>query len=240
MKYTRQSPSKRYLDLLELYSKMHNEKREDKRELFSGYSVLNCAFIIRELIKIHNAKTLLDYGSGKGFQYKNINLIDSHGNKFDSLKKYLDIENITCYDPAYIEFNQLPNSKFDGVISTDVLEHCPVEDIEWILNEIFSYSNKFVFCNVACYPAVKNLPNGENAHCTIEGYEWWKETIEKISQQYEGINYLFYLSEAPNSKEKTITNIENLPSNFTDLKVIFPFYKRVLSFINRKLSGLFK
>ena len=42
-----------------------------------------------------------------------------------------------------------------------------------IVAEIFSYARRFVYVNVACYPAEKRLPNGENAHCTVRPPEWW-------------------------------------------------------------------
>jgi hypothetical protein len=64
-------------------------------------------------------------------------------------------------------FSALPEGRFDGVVCTDVLEHCPEEDLPWIVGELFGYARLFVFANVACYPAAKKLPNGENAHCTI-------------------------------------------------------------------------
>jgi hypothetical protein len=47
-----------------------------------------------------------------------------------------------------------------------------------ILTEQFRYARKFVFGNIAAYPATKTLPNGENAHCTVQPPEWWRATIE--------------------------------------------------------------
>ena len=89
----------------------------------------------------------------------------------------------------------MPRARFDGVISTDVLEHCPAEDIPWIIDEIFSFADEFVYLNVACYPAKKLLPNGENAHCTIEPPEWWKAHFDRALGQRPGLRYyaVFYV-----------------------------------------------
>ena len=35
---------------------------------------------------------------------------------------------------------------------------------------------------MACYPAVATLPNGENAHITVQTPEWW---LNKLSKFYK-------------------------------------------------------
>ena len=50
-----------------------------------------------------------------------------------------------------------------------------------LIGELFGYAERFVFANVACYPARKTLPNGENAHCTIISVERWKELFESAA-----------------------------------------------------------
>ena len=63
----------------------------------------------------------------------------------------------------------------------DVLEHCPEQDLRWIVAEIFGFANRFVFANVASYEAMTTLPNGENAHCTVRPSEWWNAVFAKPS-----------------------------------------------------------
>ena len=111
------------------------------------------------------------------------------GGEWPSVMDYWDVDEVVCYDPCYPPFSKYPGGKFDGVISTDVLEHCPEEDIPWIIDEIFSFATRFVFANVACYPARKRLPTGENAHCTIQPVEWWKHLIEGIAASYPGVTW---------------------------------------------------
>jgi hypothetical protein len=75
----------------------------------------------------------------------------------------------------------LPTARFEGTIhgantrSGDAFQCC------WRaprLPRLFGYARRFVFANVACYPAAKTLPNGENAHCTIRPVEFWREIFD--------------------------------------------------------------
>ena len=75
------------------------------------------------------------------------------------------------------------------MISTDVLEHCPEDDIPWIVGEIFGFADRFVFANVACYPARKRLPTGENAHCTIKPPDWWEALIRTVAARHPDIDW---------------------------------------------------
>ena len=121
---------------------------------------------------------------------------------------------VRCYDPAYPKFAELPTGRFDGVISTDVLEHCPEEDMPWILGELFGYANRFVFANVACFPARKHLPNGQNAHCTIRPLKWWRQLLSEIARPRPEVLYEFRLQldeDGPRGAErveKVLTNRE--------------------------------
>lgn len=186
MEHSRAAPSPRYNALAAMYRQMHEEGEKllglSPEDTFPGRSLPPQAPRIKRLIDHTGARTLLDYGSGKGVQYRMPLVIDG-SNHFHSIKEYWGVDAIRCFDPSYAPFSALPEETFDGVICTDVLEHCPEEDIRWIIDEIFSYSTKFVFANVACYPAGKQLPNGENAHCTIKPVAWWSEILAEASSR---------------------------------------------------------
>ena len=111
----------------------------------------------------------------------------------------------TLYDPAYLPYAQFPQEQSDLVVCTDVLEHCPPEDVPWIVEELFMLARKFVFANIACYPARKYLRNGENAHCTVAPVEWWSEQIWRVAQRYANIDYRFICKDA-DGKETFIAN----------------------------------
>lgn len=191
MGFSRANPSPRYAALQEQYGAMH-EKGEGflgiaPEDTFPGGSLLPQAARIKRLIDLTESVTILDYGSGKGRQYEPQVIDDGGGRQWPSIADYWDVEPVTCYDPCYPPFSRLPSGKFDGVISTDVLEHCPEEDIPWIAGEIFDYARRFVFANVACYPARKRLPTGENAHCTIKPVEWWKSVFERAASVHANL-----------------------------------------------------
>jgi hypothetical protein len=198
-KYTRQSPSPRYRRLLEEYRIMHVEGEKflgiPPERTFPGSSLAPQAAHIKRLIKRTGARSLLDYGSGKGRQYELRRVADpDEGLEYPDFKSYWGIEELRLYDPGYARYNELPEGTFDGVISTDVLEHCPEEDIPWILEEMIGYARKFVFANVACFPAKKRLPSGGNAHCTIKPARWWQEEIERAVRARPGLVYEFRLA----------------------------------------------
>ena len=182
-------PSKEYLKNLEYYKKMHTEgfnlisgKRRSANEAYDGHSTLAFAKLIRDIINKNQIKSMLDYGSGKGFYYENPSNIK--GLKIKSLRDYWGIE-IDLFDPCYEKSSFIDENKlYDLVISIDVLEHIPSQDIDWVLEKIISKAKKFVFLNVACYSAVALLPNGENAHINVNNPNWWHEKILFLKKKY--------------------------------------------------------
>jgi hypothetical protein len=191
--YSRDAPSPRYRELLALYRQMHLEGERSlglpAARTFSGGSLLRHAPRIKQLIDATGARTLLDYGSGKGQQYVARNLELPDGSRIETLADYWGGALITCYDPAYEPLARLPVGRFDGVVCTDVLEHCPEEDIPWIVDDLFSFARRFVFANIASFPAIKSLPNGENAHCTVRPPEWWAGLLHAAAHRHPGLRY---------------------------------------------------
>lgn len=191
MSYSRAYPSPRYVELLDLYRAMH-EKGDSflgiaPEQTFAGSSLAPQVTRIKRLIELTGAQTILDYGSGKGKQYEMRTVRDGQGVQWPSVMDYWNVDEVMCYDPCYPPFNRLPDGKYDGVISTDVLEHCPEEDIPWIIAEVFGLASRFVFANIACYPARKRLPNGENAHCTIRPVAWWEGLLGTVTAGHPGL-----------------------------------------------------
>lgn len=199
MNYSRQNPSLRYQQLLAMYQQMHREGDAHHNiapvDMFPGQSLPPHAGTIKQLLMKYGARTLLDYGAGKGRQYLPLKVTVEGMGTFNSIPEFWEAT-VQCYDPAYPPHMALPASRFDGVICTDVLEHCPEEDMPWIVDELFSYATSFVFANVACYPARKTLPNGENAHTTIKPVSWWQELFRQSSARHQDIPYLVIVEEA--------------------------------------------
>jgi hypothetical protein len=212
-KYTRAAPSPRYRRLLEQYQQMHLYGEQHlgipPENTFPGASLPRQAPAIKRLIKATGATTILDYGCGKGQQYLPRRMADPDERiEYPDIQSYWGVQSIHRYDPAYQPFTQLPSGKFEGVICTDVLEHCPEEDVPWILGELFGYATKFVFANVACFPAKKRLPSGGNAHCTIKPVRWWEEHLERTARTRPDVVYQFIIAHLKGEqiKEKTLTS----------------------------------
>ena len=199
MSYTRENPSPDYRRMVALYRELHTGGEQvlglTADETYPGISMLPHAKRIKELIDRTGARTVLDYGCGKGYQY-DLQKIDIPGAGVqDSVLDYWDIDEVRCYDPCYQRYSTLPEGKFDGVISTDVLEHCGEGDIPWIVAEMFAFANLFVFASVACYPAKTTLPNGENAHATVRPLAWWKQIFDAAGAPYPQVVYKLWVEE---------------------------------------------
>ncbi len=96
------------------------------------------------------------------------------------------------------------------MISTDVLEHITEPDLPWILDELFGYANKFVFANIACYPAKKSLPNGKNAHCTVREPDWWRGMIHAVAMRHTDVSYFFSLATRTGPKKYVVAGKRSL------------------------------
>ncbi len=210
--YSRENPSLRYRELLGYYREMHVHGAVDQNippeETFDGRSLPKHASHIQSILSVLGSQTILDYGSGKGNQYKPMKIDLPNGMSFPDIKTFWGVESIACYDPGHEPFATLPTEKFEGVVSTDVLEHCPKEDIPWLVDEIFGFATEFAYINVACYPAAKTLPNGENAHCTLEPPEWWIAIFDERIKHHTGLRY-FAAFDVPkpdgNGAQKVVT-----------------------------------
>lgn len=145
--------------LIPAYKKMHAEGQ------FPGYSIEPYVPRIADLVRESGAKTLLDYGCGKGLQYRD--------------KKWHEAWGIypSCYDPAVSPFDLRPAGVYDGVICTDVLEHVPEDELEDVTKDLVRFSRLWCFVSVCCRKARRNrhkqLPHGGNVHVTIKPAEWW-------------------------------------------------------------------
>lgn len=152
---------------IEMYRILH--KKNPKK--FRGVSTEKHINEIKDLIKKTKTKTLLDFGCGKGLQYKKNKIHEKWGGIMPTL-----------YDPGWPDHDKKPDGMWDGVICIDVLEHIPENSIENVLTNIIKRATKFVFLNVSTRPAGVILPNGENAHCTIQEHHWWEDKIYKVKK----------------------------------------------------------
>jgi hypothetical protein len=146
------------------YRMMHTELGP---KMYRGNATRGHVEAIADLVTKHApVETMLDYGSGKGRQYDDLNIHDAWG----GIKP-------TCYDPGYPPLATKPEGKFDGVICTDVAEHVPEASIDAFLQDVVGYATKFVFFCIFTEPSRKFLPDGRNCHLTTKPRAWW---IDKL------------------------------------------------------------
>ena len=195
--FTEDRASARYKELLGFYETMHEvgrpETGHDAKQTFSGVSLTEHIKPVAHLLKLSGAKTVLDFGSGKGKLYHDAPGCPNNS-RFKSIPSWGDAI-VTCYDPGYQPFSEPVDGPYDVVISTDVVEHIPEEDISWVLDKIFAYARHSVYVVAACYPAHKHLPDGSNAHCTLQAPEWWVGQMQQSAQHYPGVNWVLCTQE---------------------------------------------
>lgn len=184
--FTAERPSPHYTALIDLHAQMHVQGDPvagiPPARMFAGGQLQKRASEIKQLIDTHGAETILDYGAGKGAAYA-----PSDDPEWRMLPAWGDGVRARLYDPGYAPFADLPDKQFDGVISNDVLEHIPEEDIPWTLDAIFRRAKSFVYLVAACYPARKTLSNGLNAHVAVLPPEWWRQEVEAAAQRTPGV-----------------------------------------------------
>lgn len=224
--YSKENPSKKYLELGELYKQLHSEGEKSlnltPEETFQGISLAPQLTKIKNGISLTSSKTLLDYGCGKALAWLPSSFLEVNSLKITT-KEFLELDEVYLYDPGYEPYSTEPTKKYDAVICTDVLEHIPELDIKWFINELFTYSNKYVFANIAVYPAKKIMPNGENAHCTIKPIDWWKSIFDEVSALHQGVEWEIWIdyfegnlrkeTGLSSMQKKSIINIGKLKSS---------------------------
>lgn len=108
----------------------------------------------------YKTKDILDYGCGKG-----------------TLAAKMPFP-IHEYDPAVDGKEALPDAA-DIVVCTDVLEHIEPEYLEEVLNHLQSLVNVCGFFTIATREAKKLLPDGRNAHLTVQPADWWLAHLQR-------------------------------------------------------------
>ena len=202
VKFSRSNPSPRFKELAQFYRDMHQQGDQLKQvpadKTFDGKSLRPHILAVKQAVEEFQLKTLLDYGCGKATFYDRAELETPNGKTLRGLKQIWGVDGITLYDPGFEPYSQLPSGTFDGVICTDVMEHCSEEDIDWIIDELFAFSNRYLLCSIACYPAKKLLPNGENVHITLKKPGWWIDKFHDAASKRAAVDYYLWLGIVPN------------------------------------------
>lgn len=123
-------------------------KFQAENKSWAGLDTVKYQKQIKDLVTRYNAKTLLDYGCGKGEQYRQLLPYESE-QKRQTFDDWLGVT-VYCYDPCVPEYSQLPpvGTRFDGVICSQVLGTIPDDDLPWVAKTLESYTKDFCFISL--------------------------------------------------------------------------------------------
>lgn len=152
---------------------------------FYGLAILQHAGEIGLLLQRHDARTVLDYGSGRG---------DAYAEPYSLHERAWHIPKPTLYDPAFPDIDEMPERRFDAVICSDVLEHVPEDEVDGVICDLLNHARKMVWASVCCRLAKKTFPDGGgNMHVTVKPMAWWRSRFAELSDG--AVPY--YLRESP-------------------------------------------
>jgi hypothetical protein len=165
--------------------KLHEQKKN-----FGNRTVM--PDMLKRLIESEEINSILDFGCGKGLLANEIKI---------------SYPKITVYgwDPAFNKENDLPNN-VDLVITTDVLEHIELENLDDTLLKLKKISTRFQYHLIACHKAVVILPDGRNAHLIVRTPDWWQDVLRKLNFNILEENIISRISTI--KKEKTLAVVK--------------------------------
>lgn len=155
-------------NILDKYKSSYQTLHEDK-EYFRGFSLKYFIPNISTLIRDSNIATALDYGCGKA---------ELHS--IHRLQKLWRLDALDKYDPGVKEWCDPPSDLYDLVFCIDVMEHVEEEDVDVVLEHIYSLTNKVAFFSISTRQASKKLPDGTNAHKTVHSEKWWRKKMNEV------------------------------------------------------------
>lgn len=166
----------------EYYAALEDAKRHHQSsKTYSGRFLRPHAKKIRELIDLYGVRSILDYGCGKGEQYK---WISQPGAATDvphglTLEQYWGIE-VCKFDPAWPPFAAEPRETFDLVLCTHVLGSIPVQDLPAIIERLYIHSDRAVYVAEKLGPVRKQV----FANPEIMPREWvradWERALRPV------------------------------------------------------------
>lgn len=112
---------------------------------------------VRALVDQLGAKSVLDYGCGKG-----------------TLRKALDGIRVHEYDPA-VPGKEIPPVSAGVVVCTDVMEHVEPECTDAVIAHLCGLATRAVLVAVSCKVGGKRLSDGRPAHIHVQTPDWWHE-----------------------------------------------------------------
>lgn len=167
-----------------------------------GVAGLQHVGMVASLVRATAARSLLDYGAGKG---RMIAKLAKSGQLPDGFT-------IEAYDPGIPEFATLP-SRADLVTCIDVMEHIEQECEDAVLNHIASLTNYVVLFTISLVPASKTLPDGRNAHINLRPARYWVGKLVNLFDIFEATchkgNELIFIGRSRNGDHRELRDAQD-------------------------------
>ena len=154
-------------------STISSDYRALQRDLHSripgyGSASLGYAAKVKMLMDQIGARSLSDYGAGKGRLHLALQELGLRGYEYFP------------YDQAFPEYG--PPKPADLVCCIDVLEHIEIDYLEAVLNDLKAITRNLGFVSIATGPAGKVLADGRNAHLIQQPKSWW---LPRLCEYFE-------------------------------------------------------
>ncbi len=129
--------------------------------------------MVMQFGKDHGAKSISDYGAGKCVLKHELNRLG-----WSDFQYY-------PYDPVFPEYGEPQPA--DLVCCIDVLEHVEPEYLESVLEDLQRIIVGVGLFTIHTGPAIKYLPNGQNAHLIQKPAKWWVPKLRNYFMIFQEI-----------------------------------------------------
>jgi hypothetical protein len=152
-------------ELVEQYAFIHSKQKYGAAGLQKAHYILSHLYRVKP-------QSVIDYGCGRS--------------RLPDLLRYLGVPKVTCYDPAIPAYAARPDAKHDLLISVDVMEHLPEDEVDGVLSDMASLGT-YATIVINTRLAKTILPDGRNAHLTVRPASWWLESLKRHWPEAEQI-----------------------------------------------------
>ena len=137
-----------------------------------------CRELAGTLFELFRPASALEAGCAMGFTVKALRELHVAALGYDISEWAVKEAN----SPFILQFDisrEPISGKFELVFVYDVVEHIPLEDIEFTLRNLWNACSRYLVVVAQTYPAGRNADPNEPTHRIFRNREWWKSLIEK-------------------------------------------------------------
>ena len=176
-----------------LYDEDYYERGiETNKSCYSNYHwmpelTIPMAARIVEYLKIREDEKILDFGCAKGYLVKALRLLHREAYGYD-ISEYA-LKSVPVDVKEYVS-NEITN-QYDWIISKDVFEHIPYEEIDILLKDLAQKTKK-MFVVVPLGEGEKYVVSAyelDSTHIIRENLEWWINKFQENGFQVVEAKY---------------------------------------------------